>query len=285
MSRSAERRRQIDRLLIESEELEDRLAKWQTESAVTDAEIRQGQRAYHEWYARAQSYVSVNERDTFCNMYEGGQVIRRIKAFLTAPLEVSQLYDPSNGVAFMSKWAQPFDATCLPSFVKQRQLLTQVLYETTGVEATLAELAEVFRRLPDYIASLESASNPNTPAPVVASERDLQVVTDGILRLLFRNVIAEDPIPKKSGASSRTDFVIKDEGVLIETKMIRKTLTDKKVGDELLIDWGRYPRYPDIRGVFAIIYDPRRLLENPVALEDDLTENDPGISMKAIVVR
>jgi REase_DpnII-MboI len=281
---TVERRWQIERLIAENEALEERLSKWQRDPAPSPTETRDGQRAYHDWYARAKHYVQDGERDTFCDMYEGGQFIRRISTFLAAPLEEGPFYDPSNKDSIIPKWAHSFGDTCRPALMKQRQILAQALHETTGVDSVLDELAAIFRRLPEFISALGVAANPNVPAPTVANERDLQVLTNGILRLLYRNVIPEDAVPKKSGASSRADFVIKDEGVLVETKMTRKSLTDKRVGDELLIDWGRYPRYPDIRGVFALVYDPKRYLRNPAALEDDLLQSGSDVSMRAIVV-
>jgi REase_DpnII-MboI len=281
---TAERRTQIEHLIIENEALEERLASWQENGSPSHVEIRDGQRAYHEWYARAQKYVQTSQHGSFVDMYEGGQFIRRIKAFLTAPLEAGKFHDPENAELF-PKWAQPFSDTCLPALVKQRQILAEALHETTAVDSVLNELATIFARLPEFISVLSIAANSNVPAPSLANERDLQVLTEGILRLLYHNIVAEDVVPKKSGASSRADFVIKDEGILVETKMTRKSLTDKRVGDELLIDWGRYPRYPDICGVFALVYDPMRRLRNPAALEEDLSHSSSGISMRTIVVR
>lgn len=277
------RRSQIEELIAENEELEEQFSKWQQDPTPISAEIRDGQRSYHDWYARVRCYVQPNEVDTFRDMYEGGNFIRRISAFLVAPLEINKYYDPESPI--LSKWAYPFAETCQPALARQRQILVQAIHEMTSADSVLDELATIFRRLPEFIAALEVEGNPNVPAPTLINERDLQVLTNGILRLLYRNVIAEDAVPKRSGASSRADFVIKDEGILVETKMTRRSLTDKRVGDELLIDWGRYPEYPNTRGVFALVYDPKRYLRNPAALEDDLSQTSSSISMRTIVVR
>ena len=106
-----------------------------------------------------------------------------------------------------------------------------------------------------------------------------------ILRLLYPDVRAEDPVSQQAGASSRVDFLIRDAGVIIETKMTRKSLTDKKVGEELLIDRGRYQRHPDCQGIFALVYDPERYLHNPAGLEHDLSQGTSDISTRVIVVR
>jgi hypothetical protein len=214
LTRVAERRQRIEGLITENELLEERLAVWQSSGESSASEIRDGQRSYHDWYARAQRYVQAAELDSFRDMYEGGQFIRRIRSFLTAPFESSPLYDPDKVNSFAPRWAQPFNDTCRPALIKQRQLLAQALHETVGADAVLEELAIFFRRLPEFIDSIRAANNPNVQAPTVTRERDLQVLTNGMLRLLYRNIIAEDSVPKKSGASSRADFVIKDEGGL-----------------------------------------------------------------------
>jgi hypothetical protein len=203
MPGTVERRQQIEQLIAENETLEQRLAELQRDPAPSPTEIRDDQRAYHDWYARAQHYVQDGERNTFRDMYEGGQFIRRISAFLTALLEINSFHDPSDKNSITPKWAHPFSDTCLPALVKQRQILAQALHETTGVDSVLNELATVFRRLPEFISALGAAANPNVRAPTVGNERDLQVLTDGILRLLYRNVLAEDAVPKKSGARRR----------------------------------------------------------------------------------
>lgn len=40
--------------------------------------------------------------------------------------------------------------------------------------------------------------------------------------------------------SSRMDFLINGENIVIETKMTRNSLRDKQIGEELIIDIERY---------------------------------------------
>jgi hypothetical protein len=67
--------------------------------------------------------------------------------------------------------------------------------------------------------------------------------------------------------------------------MTRASLTDKRVGEELLIDWGRYERHPDCRAIFGFVYDPGHYLSNPAGLEDDLSNDGADIPKRVIIVR
>lgn len=104
------------------------------------------------------------------------------------------------------------------------------------------------------------------------------------MRLLYSNVNDEDPASKHAGGSSIPDFTIRDISVAVETKMVRESQKDKDVGAELLVDWGRYPKHPDCQAIFAIVYDPKGILDNPRSLETDLSQDGPGIPTRVIVV-
>lgn len=285
MSYTAERRHEIERLITESEALEQRFAEWQQEDELSGAEIHEGQRQYLDWYARAQRLVPADELGKFRDMYEGGQVIQRIRGFISAPREVSVFYSPSDPNPLVGKWQNPFETTCQPALLTQRQILVQALHETADANTVLNELSAYFRRLPDYLLVLGSEANVNVPPPNIQQERDLQVLVHALLRLLYRDVRPEDAVSKQAGATSRVDFLIKDAGVIVETKMTRKSLTDKQVGEELLIDWGRYERHPDCRGIFGLVYDPGHYLSNAAGLEDDLSNDRADIPKRVIIIR
>jgi hypothetical protein len=56
------------------------------------------------------------------------------------------------------------------------------------------------------------------------------------------------------------------------------------VGEERLIDWGRYQKHPDCRGIFALVYDPERDVHNLAGLELDLPQGASDISTRVVVV-
>lgn len=106
-----------------------------------------------------------------------------------------------------------------------------------------------------------------------------------LLRFLYRDVRPEDFTPQHSGARSRVDYLIRDSGIVVETKMTRKSMTDKTLGDELLVDWGRYPKHPDCRAIFALVYDPTRQLSNPEGLANDLSQDSREPTTRVLIVR
>jgi hypothetical protein len=283
LSGIAERRRAIEALITENEELEICLSKWQAGN-VTESEIQAGRRQYHDWYARALSYVPAADIDRFRDMYEGGPVVHRIKAFLVNPRELNSMYNASEPNPFIDKWQEPFRRACQEELVVQHQILTRALHEVADVSSVLDEFSVLFSRLPDFITTLRLESNKSVPAPEICNEKDLQVLVHAILRLHYPDVRPEDPVSQKAGAGSRVDFFIRDAGVIVETKMTRQSLTDRKVGEELLIDWGRYQQHKDCRGIFALVYDPDRYLRNPPGLEHDLSQGADDIATRVIVV-
>lgn len=282
---SSNKRAEIERLLDESYVIESILSAWQVRGSVAPHELREGQERYQSWYSRATPLVSEVSRDKFRDMYEGGLFIQRIKSFLGNPTEINQFYDSTQTDSPFSKWTYPYSSTFQNSFHEQRSILQSEIYSVAEAAPILSELAETFTRFPSFLQVLQGSGKPNIPAPRIEKEDDLQVLVGSCLRLLYDDVRPEDYVPEYGGGRSRVDFLLPAVGIVVETKMTRKTLTDKKVGEELLIDWGRYTRHPDCRGIFALVYDPDRRLVNPAGLQSDLSQNQSHPATRVIVVR
>jgi hypothetical protein len=108
----------------------------------------------------------------------------------------------------------------------------------------------------------------------IRDEYDVQDLMHAILALHFEDVRAEEVTPSVGGKTGRMDFLLKREQLVVETKMTRKNLDQKKVGDELMVDMTRYRSHPEYRTLVCFVYDPEGLCHNPTALEDDLTKTD-----------
>lgn len=277
--------RRIEALLDESERLEDRVRRWQRGRAPSPADTRQASRDYQAWYAAAFREVPEADRARFRDMYEGGAVIKRIRAYLSAPLAVHPLYKKGENNPLVDQWLHPVDKTFGEAISIQREILVAAMHAKGDPAAVLGELTNVMRRLPDYLAVLARAGSSSIPAPQILNEKDLQVVVHAVLRLLYDDVRPEDAVPQHAGGASRVDFLLREAGVIIETKMTRDGLGEKQVQQELLIDWGRYPRHPDCRAILAVVYDPERRIGNISALENDLTNDQGNPVTRAIVVR
>jgi len=94
----------------------------------------------------------------------------------------------------------------------------------------------------------------------------------GLLKLHFTDVRPEEVTPSYAGTSSRTDFLLKQEQVVIEVKKTRKNLGQKEIADQLIIDKERYRSHPDCKTLVCFVYDPEGRCDNPTALENDLSD-------------
>ncbi len=115
-------------------------------------------------------------------------------------------------------------------------------------------------------------------------EYDVQDLLHALLLEHFRDVRPEEYTPSYAGKSARTDFLLKVERIFIEVKKIRVNLNDKKLIDELIIDKAHYRTHPDCDTLFCLVYDPNNFLDNPEAIEDDLSDNVEGFETKVYVV-
>jgi len=284
MANTALTRKRIEQLLGECDAFDDEMSAWQAPGTeLSDSAIRDVQLRYAEWLGRALAVLDEGSRGKFNQLYEGTMFKPGIKGFLSNPLAPSPLYNPAEPSALISAWQFPFKAV-RESLAGQRHILAQAMSQTSSISNVLDELADYFSRLGDYIATLQRHRKPGVPAPLIDDEADLQALVDALLRLQYRDVRAEDAVSQHAGGSSRVDFLLRESGVVVETKMTRPSLKDKNVGAELLVDWGRYPRHPECKAIFALIYDPKRLLKNPAGIEEDLTDVVGGVPTRAIVV-
>src|SRR5262249_54069290 len=106
-------------------------------------------------------------------------------------------------------------------------------------------------------------------------EYDVQDALHSILRLHFEDVRAEEWTPSYAGRSSRMDFLLKREHIVVEAKMTRTSLKQKDVADQLIQDKERYRCHPECHQLICFVYDPSHFLANPTALEDDLSTIEP----------
>lgn len=89
----------------------------------------------------------------------------------------------------------------------------------------------------------------------IRDEYDVQYLLGALLKLYFDDVRPEEYSPSNAGANTRLDFVLKVEKIIIETKMTNEHLKTKTLGEELLVDIGRYKAYPNCSHLVVFIYD------------------------------
>nr|WP_281389354.1 MULTISPECIES: hypothetical protein [Alcaligenaceae] len=122
------------------------------------------------------------------------------------------------------------------------------------------------------------------PSLLVNDEYDVQDLLHALLRVHFEDIRPEEWTPSYAGASSRVDFLLKDEQIIVEVKKTRATLKAKDVGEQLIVDIQRYRAHPDCKKLICFVYDPEGWVANPRGLENDLTRSEGDLEVKVLIV-
>lgn len=115
----------------------------------------------------------------------------------------------------------------------------------------------------------------------VADEYDVQNLLNSLLVIFFEDIRSEEWIPSYAGSSKRSDFLLKNENIIIEVKKTRKNLKAKELGEQLIIDIANYKNHPNCKVLYCFVYDPEGHIANPKGIENDLNSMDE--KMKVIV--
>ena len=117
----------------------------------------------------------------------------------------------------------------------------------------------------------------------VEDEYDVQDLLHGLLTLHFDDIRPEEWTPSYAGSSSRMDFLLKQEKIVIEVKKTRKGLGAKQVGEQLIVDIAKYQQHPDCSMLFCFVYDPEARIANPRGIENDLNKTYDELSVKVLI--
>lgn len=150
----------------------------------------------------------------------------------------------------------------------------------------LADAVEIIKNIcaKFHIFARQLQSRYNDRATIdIADEYDVQDLLHAVLRLHFKDVRAEDPMPTKAGASSRVDFLIHDENIAIEVKKTNPKLKAKEIGEQIAIDIQRYQANVNCKYLICFVYDPEGKIANPVGLENDLSKLHGNLNVIVIV--
>lgn len=106
----------------------------------------------------------------------------------------------------------------------------------------------------------------------IDDEYDVQDLLHALLLIEFTDIRSEEYTPSYAGGSSRVDFLLNNESIVLEVKKTRATLKAKELGDQLLIDIGRYQSHPKCQTLICFVYDPEAKIANPRGIEADLSK-------------
>ncbi|HDM8193637.1 TPA: hypothetical protein P0E30_005102 [Vibrio harveyi] len=117
----------------------------------------------------------------------------------------------------------------------------------------------------------------------IQDEYDVQDLFHSLLHLEFDDIRPEESVPSNAGKSTRVDFLLKPERIVIEIKKTRKGLGAKEVGSELIEDIHRYSSHPDCDALICFVYDPEGRVSNPRGLESDLNKDENDLSVRTFI--
>lgn len=151
------------------------------------------------------------------------------------------------------------------------------------IEDGLASVLDLIKRF-HAVAVQMKVRHEKRQSLVIGDEYDVQDLLHAILLTKFDDVRVEEWTPSYAGKSSRMDFLLKESQMVIETKMTRQTLAESDLGDQLLIDIERYRKYPSLKYLICMIYDPENRIRNPEGLRKDLSGTREGFLVEVVIV-
>lgn len=119
----------------------------------------------------------------------------------------------------------------------------------------------------------------------VRDEYDVQDLMHSLLTLYFDDIRPEEWTPSYAGSSSRMDFLLKPENIVIEVKRTRERLSNKELVDQLAIDMLRYSTHPDCKTLVCFVYDPEERVKNPEGFIRDLSRETGRLCVKVYVAQ
>jgi hypothetical protein len=178
--------------------------------------------------------------------------------------------------------------TALESILQRLELIPESVEESisekpqTADTNTLSLLLPIFKKFHQLARQIRKRHD-NRPTLEVKDEYDVQDLLHVLLKLYFDDIRPEEWTPSYAGSSSKMDFLLKKEQTVIETKKTRKGLTDREVGEQLIVDIQKYHTHPDCKSLICFVYDPEGKIANPKALENDLSKLENGFKVMVIV--
>ncbi|ENU1174226.1 malate dehydrogenase [Enterobacter kobei] len=145
-------------------------------------------------------------------------------------------------------------------------------------------LINILEKFPAFCRQLKKRYNDRETIEV-NDEYDVQDLVHALLTLHFDDVRPEEASPSYAGSSSRQDFLLKKEKIVIEVKKTRKSLGARQIGEELIIDMARYRAHPNCDTLVCFVYDPDGWVNNPKGVIADLEGGDSKGKTRVVIAQ
>lgn len=169
----------------------------------------------------------------------------------------------------------------------------EVAYPST-VSAGPRKPADIDELLLVLIKNIRRAMHPLTlrrkgAVPLTFStENDVQDLLHALLRPWVADIRPEEFTPSYAGSSTRMDFLLPAQRIVIELKFVRDAGHAKKIGDELIVDIDHYRKHPECETLWCVVFDPEHLIRNAEGLKKDLegprSSKEGTVQVKVLVL-
>ena len=146
----------------------------------------------------------------------------------------------------------------------------------------IERLQKILSKFHSVVQKLRDRRN-NRETLDVKDEYDVQDLLRALLVIDFDDIRPEESTPSHAGQSARMDFLLKKERIVVEVKTTRKGLSDKEIGNQLIVDIEKYKNHPDCDTLICFIYDPISNIRNKKGLITDL-EGKSSNQLKVMVI-
>lgn len=163
-----------------------------------------------------------------------------------------------------------------------REELTQGGLDEPGVTGSLSLVEQICTRF-HLVARQLRSRHQDRQTLSVQDEYDVQDLLHALLWLYFEDVRAEEYTPSYAGKSSRMDFLLKRERIVVEVKKTRPGLNAPELSTQLIEDIERYKSHPDCKTLVCFVYDPEGFIPNPRGIEDDLERDGDPFPVRVLI--
>lgn len=140
----------------------------------------------------------------------------------------------------------------------------------------------IFGKFHTFVVQLRRRYNGRSTLDV-QDEYDVQDLLHCLLKIYFSDIRKEEWTPSYAGGSSRMDFLLKEEQLVIEVKMSRIGLADKDLGRQLIEDKAKYQAHQDCKRLICFTYDPEGRIVNPKGIQNDLNHESKDFIVEIII--
>ncbi|CUY35037.1 Uncharacterised protein [Serratia marcescens] len=145
-------------------------------------------------------------------------------------------------------------------------------------------IISILKKFPAFCRKLKQRYSDRATIEI-KDEYDVQDLVHALLTIHFDDIRPEEYTPSFAGASSRQDFLLKKEKIVIEVKKTRKTLGARQIGEELITDMTRYRVHPDCETLVCFVYDPEGWVSNPSGLITDLEAANSEGKVRVVIAQ